>query len=86
MPRYSFVVEASIAMITDVEADTLEDAIEIAKDREVKPLCYSCGSGAGRDWVACDIEAVVPANVKLSDLFVDGQSDIDASAAAEEMW
>lgn len=86
MPKYSFVVDATIPMEITVEAESLEDAIELAKGSDTKELCRDCSAIEPGVWCAGDITDVDPARSTLTDTFVDGQTDIDAANAAEEMW
>ena len=52
MPKFSFVVSTSISMSTDVEADTLEQAIEEAKSRGPVGLCHQCSRGEpDEEWI-----------------------------------
>lgn len=41
---FSFVTCAGITLTTDVEAETLEEAIEIAESRAIQSLCNQCAS------------------------------------------
>lgn len=84
MPSYKFVVEATIDLETEVEAESLEEAIEIAKARDVRDRCYDCSVVVPTYW--CSRYDASAKGARLSEVSIDGQSDIDASAAAEEMW
>jgi len=45
-----FVVETVISMNIEVEADSLEAAIEIVKDAPVISLCHQCAGGDPGEW------------------------------------
>lgn len=47
MPKYLVMAEMTISVHTEVEADTLEEAIEIAQGRPVMGLCHQCAASAG---------------------------------------
>jgi hypothetical protein len=44
MSKYLFVVNTTISMHTEVEADSLEEAVELAKNNPVMSLCHQCSS------------------------------------------
>lgn len=73
MAKYQFVVEATITMGTDVEADTLEQAIEIAKGRCTMSLCYECAHGEEGCWNTSGELDADPENSKLVAASVDGK-------------
>jgi hypothetical protein len=86
--KYIFIVEATISLSTEVEAETLEEAVQIAQSRSVKGLCYHCAQSGPEEWstggeLDCD-----PSGSSLVDLHVEG----DATAGgklfeqAEELW
>lgn len=50
--RWRVVAEVTISVHTDVEAETEEQAREIAAERSVMRLCWSCSSKDGTEqWV-----------------------------------
>ncbi len=51
--RYSVIANITISVSTDVEADSEEQARELALERGVQGLCHHCASADGeRQWVA----------------------------------
>lgn len=56
MPKFAFVIESLVSFATEVEAATLEEAITIAKQRDIRPLCHACLTQAKDAWSPGDIE------------------------------
>lgn len=50
MKKWRLVATATITLITDVEADSVEDAREIADKRGIQSVCHKC-SGKNREHV-----------------------------------
>lgn len=87
--KFTFVIHAVISMHTDVEADSLEKAIEIAHGRGPMSLCHQC-NGGDRDfkeeWKSeLDTD---PAAGKLIDLYVGGdlEADVSTMRKAQKLW
>ena len=57
MTKYHVTAMCTISVTTDVEAESEEEALEIAIDRGMQDLCYQCSGGqwssldASREWV-----------------------------------
>lgn len=49
MPKYQVNGTATISMHTVVEADSPEEAKEIAQERAVQGLCHGCANARGAD-------------------------------------
>lgn len=83
--RYSFAIAATITLTTDVEADSLEEAIEEAQSRGTQSLCHQCSVGD------CDVEWSLtgkidcdPASQPLADVTCDNE-EIDMDEA-RQVW
>lgn len=50
MPKFTFIVEATISLSTDVEAASLEEAVQEAQGRGVQGLCHQCARGEPEVW------------------------------------
>jgi hypothetical protein len=50
MSKYTFAVEMPITMSVDIEADTLEEAVEQAKAAHVIRLCNQCSDTREGEW------------------------------------
>jgi hypothetical protein len=85
--KFIFVVNTTISLATQVEADTLEQAIEAAKSRGPMSLCSQCAPGAD-EWGTSGELDCEPGMSELVDLHVDG----DATAGPKlfdracELW
>jgi hypothetical protein len=83
--KFSIAVAATITLYTEVEADSLEEALTAAQSRGVQGLCHQCSSGeCGIEWsltgeIDCDA-AMMP----LMDVSCDGD-EVDLSKA-REVW
>jgi hypothetical protein len=79
--KYSFAIAATITLTTDVEADSLEEAIEEAQSRGTQSLCHQCSTGdVDVEWsltgeIDCD-----PCTMPLEDVTCDDE-DIDLGEA-----
>jgi hypothetical protein len=84
MSKYGFVIEGVITMHLDVEADSLEAAVEVAQASAVMSLCHQCAHGNADEWstsgeLDCDPESAV-----LSAVYCDDEEgDLDA---ARKVW
>jgi hypothetical protein len=83
--KYTFSVEATITLCTEVEADSLEEAVAKAQDRGVQSLCHQCADGHyPTRWSLTGELDCEPAVMPLSDVDCDGES-VDMSRA-HELW
>lgn len=89
MKTYTFVVDATISMHTDVKAESLEAAIKKAQSRGTQSFCWECSRGAPtEEWVTSGEIDTDPASGPLVDLIVDGES-VEAEtefAEARILW
>ena len=82
--KFSFSVEAVISLYTEVEAATLEEAVNIAQQNSVRSLCHQCARGEPDCWNTTGEIDCEPSFCKLVDVQQDGES-IDL-ATVEELW
>lgn len=86
MKKFSFSIEAVISMHIDVQAETLEEAVEKAQNSPVQGLCYQCARGEKDCWntsgeLDCDPTFSAPVFVT-----VDDEEDETALGQAQELW
>lgn len=71
---YTFIANTTVSLYTTVVAETLEEAIAIAKRRHPRGFCDQCGRSHGHDekeWqIGGDIEIESPDDLDLVDLHV----------------
>jgi hypothetical protein len=85
--RYSFQVEAVISMNVEVDADSFEDAVEMAQGAPVMSLCWQCARGDKGCWNTSGELDADPAEAKLVSVITDdGYDDEDALAQAKLLW
>lgn len=74
MRTFRFVVETRITMVTEVQAESLEDAIEKATEAGVQGLCHHCASkDADGEWVTTGELDCVPCESPLVEVAVDDE-------------
>ncbi len=71
--KFQFFVITPVVMITTVEADCVEDAIELAGERRVFEPCFSCRRPHHGEWYQGACDAHPAADGELTDLLVDGE-------------
>jgi hypothetical protein len=81
MSKYGFVIEATISMGIDVEADSLEAAIEKAKGAGVMSLCHQCARGEEGVWnTSGELDCGDPGAAVLAAVYCDGEEvDLDVA-------
>jgi hypothetical protein len=47
---HTFVVQTTISLGIDIEADSLEEAIAAAKEASIKTLCHQCAASSRGEW------------------------------------
>lgn len=47
--KYTFVTNGVVSLVTEVEAETLEQAISEAQSRGVQSLCHQCASDVSKE-------------------------------------
>jgi len=83
MPKYSFVIEAVISMHIDVDAGSLQAAIEEAKSRGPQSLCWQCARGDPDEWSTSGELDTDPSMSKLVDCCVD---DKPITGKTKKLW
>lgn len=70
MPTYIVTGTLYAAVVTSVEANSKEDAIRIAEERDQPRLCHQCSGGgdSSRRWVLSD---------GLSDVVENAEAELD---------
>lgn len=91
MARYTFVVNAVISMHVDVDAATMDEAIEEAQAASVMTLCHQCARGDKGCWNTSGELDTEPASAELVEVLVDGEMvtayellDVEARWAGED--
>ncbi len=76
--KYTFVTNAVVSFTTEVEAATLEEAIDEASGRSVMSLCHQCcGGGDAEEW-STELDTDSPG--KLVDLWCGEDNKGETSA------
>ena len=79
--KYVFVVEATISMSVDVEADSLEAAIEEAQVAGVMSLCHQCARGEENAWnTSGELDIGDPGSAVLAAVYCDNE-ELDLEVA-----
>jgi hypothetical protein len=72
--NYQFVVNATITLGVEVEADSLEEAVEKAKDANVLDLCHACSAGKEGQWnTSGELDCGAPEDLDLVDFHTDDE-------------
>lgn len=83
--KYGFVVNATISLGIDVEADSLLQAIEKAQRAGIQGLCHQCSKGDRREWsTSGELDCGDPSDCDLVDLHTDDPAATFEDAA--EAW
>jgi hypothetical protein len=78
---YGFVIEATISMGIDVEADSLEAAIAEAQEASVMSLCHQCARGEKGAWnTSRELDCGDPGAAVLAAVYCDGE-EVDLEVA-----
>jgi hypothetical protein len=81
MSKYGFLIEATISMGIDVEADSLEEAIEQAQKASVMSLCHQCAHGEEGAWnTSGELDCGDPGTAVLVAVYCDGE-EVDLEVA-----
>ena len=87
MSKYSFVVGATITLHVDVEAESLDEAIEFAQGASVMSLCHQCSRGDLGEWSTSGELDADPASAQLECVYADDEElDDEELAHAKEAW
>lgn len=63
MAKFKLVANVTISVYTEVEAESLEEAISIAEERELMPIVHSGGESEEDTWM-CDELDGSPMDIK----------------------
>lgn len=58
MKNFKLTARVTISVYTEVEAETLEEAIKIAEDRDLMPIVHSGGEKAEDTWMCDELDGV----------------------------
>lgn len=64
--KFTLIAHVTISVYTEVEADTLEKAIEIADNRSLMSIPTGIGEDKSEEWVTDELDGV-PENIRLED-------------------
>lgn len=83
--KFTFVVTTAISLHTDVEAESLEEAVRKAQRRSVMSLCHQCATGESRqEWVTSGELDGDPAGGELVEVYQDGDDGDDGQGEVFE--
>ena len=87
MPRYVFTTNVTISMSFETQADSLESAIDLAREASVVGLCHQCAKGGDDgEWnTSGELDCGHPTEQKLEVLTVDGE-DVVLTTQLQEKW
>lgn len=84
---YAFVIEATISLSVEVEAKSLQEAVEKAQNAGFMTFCHQCSGGKPGEWAMSELSCDDPSACNLVDTFIDGKSpDEDEADALEKLW
>ena len=63
MKKFALTSQITISLYTEVEAETLEEAIEIAKERDLMAIARTGGETEEDTWMADELDGM-PVNIK----------------------
>ncbi len=72
MPKYQFTAAVTISVSLDIEAASILEAMDLAREAPMHKLCHHCASAHAGQWSASELDAD-PESSELVDLFVDGK-------------
>ena len=73
MSKYIFVVNATISMHVEVEAESLQEALEEAQTRGMMGLCHQCSRGDEGCWNTSGEIDADPVYSPLVEVIADGE-------------
>lgn len=88
--KFALIVTVTLPLVTEVEADTIEEAIKIARQRPLQQLCSECTSGdLANEWaLENNFDECDPTCGEFCDLHVNGRTEEGVAnfVDAEELW
>lgn len=67
MKKFNLSAKITISLYTSIEAETIEEAIEIAKERETMQIINDCSYNEDSVWMASDMDGE-PYDIKDADI------------------
>lgn len=58
MKNFKLTARVTISVYTEVEAETLEEAVKIAEDRDLMPIVHSGGETVEDTWMCDELDGV----------------------------
>ena len=87
MKNFTFVVNGTISLHIDVEAETLKQAIEQAHAAPLQSFCHQCSEGEPSEWRTSGELDCDPTASPLVEVIVDGEElDEKALKRAKANW
>ena len=86
MPKFTFVVEATISLGIEVEADNQAEAIKKAKNSSVRSLCYQCSKSKPGEWSTSGELDCDPASSELVEAWEEGNVKTIPFAKTFSLW
>lgn len=84
---YSFIVASGISLHINVEASSVDEAIEIAGESGIMSLCHYCARGSEGEWSTSGELDCDPYSAPLEDVLVDGEPLAAAELErANDVW
>lgn len=72
MPKYLFTASVPITVTLEVEAASILEAMDVAREAPMQKLCHQCSSVHEGKWSASELDSDPEAS-ELVDLHVDGE-------------
>lgn len=69
--KFVFVVETKISMNIELDASSIEEAVDLAKNASVMSLCWQCAGGDAGEWRTSGELDADPASSELVDAYQD---------------
>lgn len=87
MKTYAFVIEATISLGVEVEAESLQAAVEKAQSADFATFCHQCSGGKPGQWGTSELDCGPTNECNLVDAFIDGVTVDDETAdELEHLW
>ncbi len=71
--KYTVITTVTVDLVTCVEAETREQAVEMANERGITSPCHACGGNPSVEWALADGIGDVPEPAELTGV-LDGHS------------
>lgn len=90
--KYTFVINATISLGIEVEAGSLEEAVELAQQADYRGFCHKCSGHEPGKWSpGGELDCGAPSDCELVDLHLSGEAIGSPAAVAAydracELW